>query len=256
MIHLKTPSEIKTMREGGKIHAGILAELASMAHPGVSLNEINAMALKRCKSRGVVPAFLNYRPEGARKPYPAAVCVSVNDEIVHGIPSKNARTLKEGDIVSIDLGIIHEGLITDSAVTVPVGRISTEDEHLIAATERALHDAILACRPGGFLGDIGAAVELVARKTNFKICEGLSGHGVGRSIHEDPYVPNTGIKGHGLSLRPGMVIAIEPMFAIGTKEIALGRDGYTYKTADGSNAAHFEHTVAITDDGAIVLTAS
>jgi len=254
-IRIKTLSEIKTLREGGRRHAQILKELVDMVHPGVSTNELNEYAMKRIKEFGDVPAFLNYKPEGAKRPYPAALCISVNDEIVHGIPNEKIKILNEGDIVSLDLGVRHEGLITDSAITVGVGKISHEDEMLMSATERALFAGIDNALMGGRVGDIGAAIEKIAKRTDFKICEGLAGHGVGFDVHEDPYIPNTGIKGDGPLLKEGMVIAIEPMFTHGNGEIISARDGFTYKTADGKKAAHFEHTVAITREGPVILTA-
>ncbi len=226
-----------------------------MVKPGISTNELNEYALKRIKSFGDVPAFLNYKPEGAKNPYPAALCVSVNDEIVHGVPNGKLRILEEGDIVSLDLGIRHDGLITDSAITVGVGKISHDDEMLLSATERALYAGIDKAILGGRVGDISNAIENVGKRARFNNCEGLAGHGVGYSVHEDPYVPNTGSKGQGELLKEGLVIAIEPMLTFGDGEIALARDGFTYKTADGTKAAHFEHTIAITKDGPIILTA-
>lgn len=254
-LRLKTLSEIKTLREGGRRHAQILKELAEMVRPGVSTNELNEYALRRIKDFGDVPAFLNYKPEGAKSPYPAALCVSVNDEIVHGIPNGKIKILNEGDIVSLDLGVRHEGLITDAAITVGVGKISHDDEMLISATERALYAGIDKAVLGGRVGDIGNAIENIAKRARFNNCEGLAGHGVGYAVHEDPYVPNTGNKGEGELLKEGLVIAIEPMLTPGLGEITLARDGFTYKTFDGKKAAHFEHTVAITKEGPMILTA-
>jgi len=254
-IQTKTLSEIKILREGGKRHAQILSGLSQMVVPGVSANELNEFALKRIKEQGDVPAFLNYRPEGAKRPYPAALCVSVNDEIVHGIPNEKLKILNNGDIVSLDLGLRHEGFITDAAITVPVGKVSHENESLIATTQRALYAGIEAALLGGRIGDVGAAIERIARRAQFNICEGLAGHGVGYSVHEDPYVPNTGVKNEGELLKEGLVIAIEPMFTTGSGAISLARDGFTYKTSDGAKAAHFEHTVAITKEGPVILTA-
>ncbi len=254
-IRPKTFSEIQILREGGKRHALILEELKEMIKPGISANELNEYAMKRIKAYGDVPAFLNYKPEGAKRAYPATLCVSVNEEIVHGVPNEKMKILKEGDVVSIDLGIRHEGLITDSAITVAVGKISHDDEMLISATQRALYAGIDAALLGNHTGDIGATIERVADRARFNICEGLAGHGVGYSVHEDPYVPNMGVKGEGTRLVEGLVIAIEPMFTPGSPHISLSRDGFTYKTADGSKSAHFEHTVAITKDGPIILTA-
>ncbi len=254
-IRIKTLAEIKTLREGGRRHAKILSELVEMVKPGVSANELNEYASKRIKEYGDVPAFLNYKPEGARRPYPATLCVSINDEIVHGIPNEKLKILKEGDIVSIDLGVRHDGLITDSAITVGVGKITEEEEMLLSATERALFAGIDSAQMGGRVGDIGYAIEKIAKRANFSVVEGLAGHGVGFNVHEDPYVPNTGRKGEGELLKEGMVIAIEPMFTLGSGEIVAARDGFTYKTFDTSKSAHFEHTVAITKEGPIILTA-
>ncbi len=251
---IKSHAEIRTLREGGRRHAQILLELRDLIRPGISTNELNEYAMRRVKELGDAPAFLNYKPEGAKRPYPAALCVSVNDEIVHGIPNEKLKILKEGDVVSVDLGVKHGGLITDSAFTVGVGKVSFEDESLMSATERALFAGIDRALMGERVGDIGAAIERVAKRAHFSVVEGLAGHGVGYSVHEDPYVPNTGTAGEGELLKDGMVIAIEPMFTLGSGKITLSRDGFTYKTLDGKKAAHFEHTVAITKGGPIILT--
>jgi len=255
MIRIKTKEDIAILREGGKRHAQILKELAQMVRPGLHTSELNDRAEQLIKEGGDKSAFLNYKPYGAKRPYPASLCVSVNDEIVHGIPNENDRELKEGDIVSIDLGIIHKGMITDAAITVPVGKISLELEQLLEVTKEALMAGIKAAKGGRRTGDIGAAVESIGMANGYGIVEELSGHGVGYEVHEDPYVPNFGDAGKGDPLTPGMVIAIEPMFNIGTKNIKLCKDGYTYRTADGSPSAHFEHTVVITKSGAEILTA-
>ncbi len=254
MITRKKPHEIELLKEGGAHHAVILRELAKATLPGVSTNELETLARKLLAGYGDTAAFLHYKPEGARRKYPAALCVSVNDEIVHGIPNEEPKILKEGDVVSLDLGLTHKGLITDSAITVGVGRISKDDERLINATREALSAGVAVARGGNTIGDIGAAVQAVAKRYNLNLAEGLAGHGVGYEVHEDPYVPNTGRAGTGEKLLAGMVLAIEPMLALGTGEIVLARDGYTFKTADGKNAAHFEHTVVITDQDPIVLT--
>ncbi len=178
----------------------------------------------------------------------------VNNEIVHGIPNEDSLILQEGDIVSLDLGLVHQGLITDSAITVPVGKVSPEDGKLLEHCREALHLGIKAARGGAHVGDIGEAIGSFARGLGYGLSEGLSGHGVGYKVHEDPFVPNEGKKGTAELLRPGMVIAIEPMLTRGTDKIVLSHDGYTYKTADGSNSAHFEHTIAITDTDPIILT--
>lgn len=254
MINIKTKEEIEIMREGGKRHAYILAEVAKKVVPGVSTQILEDYANKLIKEGGDTAAFLNYTPRGAKRPYPASLCVSVNNEIVHGIPNEDPLILAEGDVVSLDLGLVHQGLITDSAITVPVGKVSEENSKLLKHCEEALYLGIKAARGGAHVGDIGFAIESFIRPLGYGLSEGLSGHGVGYKVHEDPYVPNEGKKGRGELLKPGMVIAIEPMVTLGTDKIVLSKDGYTYKTADGSNAAHFEHTIAITDGDPIVLT--
>lgn len=254
MINIKTKEEIEIMKEGGKRHAYILSELAKKVAVGISTLDLENLAKKLIKEGGDTSAFLNYTPRGAKRAYPAALCVSVNNEIVHGIPNESPLVLQEGDVVSIDLGLVHKGLITDSAVTVGVGKIKKEDLKLIKHCQEALALGIKSARGGGHVGDIGYTIESFIRPLGYGICQGLAGHGVGYKVHEDPFVPNEGKRSTGEVLRPGMVIAIEPMLTLGTDKIVLSSDGYTYKTADGSNAAHFEHTVAITDGGPIVLT--
>ncbi len=256
MITLKTAEEIEIMREGGRRHAFILSELAKKIVPGVSTQTLEGWAREMIKEGGLGdrPAFLHYKPKGAPRPYPAALCVSINDEIVHGIPNEEPKILKEGDVVTIDLGLEHNGLITDSALTLGVGEITVEEKKLIEHCREALMLGIKAARGGSKTGDIGNAIETFVRPLGYGIAEGLAGHGVGYKVHEEPYVENVGRKGTGELLRPGMVIAIEPMLTLGTSQTVLSRDGYTYKTADGSKAAHFEHTIAITDGEPIVLT--
>ncbi len=254
MVKIKTQEEIEILREGGKRHAYILAELAKKVVPGVSTNDLEIFARRLIGDGGDIASFLNYTPRGAKRAYPAALCVSVNNEIVHGVPNEEPLILQEGDIVSLDLGLTHKGLITDSAVTVAVGEISEKNRKLIEHCKEALHLGIKEARGGGHVGDIGFAIESFAKPLGYSLCEGLAGHGVGYKVHEDPFVPNEGRKGEGELLKPGMVIAIEPMLSLGTNKIVLSKDGYTYKTADGSNAAHWEHTVAITDGEPIILT--
>lgn len=254
MISKKTKEEILILREGGRRHAEILNLLKARVTPGVSTLALNEYAEKLLKESGDSPAFLNYTPDGARRPYPAALCVSINDEIVHGIPNENPKILKEGDIVTLDLGVVHKDLITDMAITIGVGKISKEDRELIVATEEALFAGIQASQGGSTIGDIGFAIEAVAKKYGLSLAEGLAGHGVGYSVHEDPYVPNAGRPGEGPKLVPGMVIAIEPMLVLGKGAIKLDKDGYTYKTKDGKKAAHAEKTIAITEGAPIILT--
>jgi len=254
MITIKTKKDIAILREGGHRHAAIMRELAKAVRPGISAVELNTLAEELIAKEGDASAFLNYQPEGARRPYPASLCVSVNEEIVHGIPNEGDKILQEGDIVSLDLGLIHKGMITDTAITVAVGSIDPELKKLMEVTKKALMAGIKAAKGGKRVGDISAAIERVGVAGKYGIVEELSGHGVGYHVHEDPYVPNYGAAGRGEFLKPGMVIAIEPMFNIGTKEIQLERDGYTYVTADGQPSAHFEHTVLITKSDAEILT--
>ncbi len=252
MIIIKTESEIERLKRGGPVLARTLSEVATYVAPGVTTKELDTIAHRLITDAGYVPAFLNYKPEGARKPFPASLCVSVNSEVVHGIPS--GRVLKEGDIVSLDLGLNFEGVFLDHAITVPVGIISKKDALLLSVTKEALLAGIEEAVPGNRIGDISSAIQKIADKHKFGIVRGLSGHGVGRYIHEDPYIPNYGRAGKGERIEPGMVIAIEPMFTLGNDGVVELSDGYTIRTGDNSRAAHFEHTVLITEDGPEILT--
>ena len=254
-IIFKTEEQIKILREGGKRLATVLQKVKEMVKPGVSTWELDQYAEKLIREYGDVPAFLNYRPQGVHTPYPASLCTSVNEEVVHGIPSKD-KILKEGDIISIDLGLKHKGLFTDHAMTVAVGEISPANKKLLEDTERAMHVGITAAVAGAHVGDIGFAIEsfVKGQKIKYGIVEILAGHGVGVEIHEDPYVPNFGKKGTGAILKKGMVIAIEPMLNRGTKNVDLDDDEYTFRTADDKNSAHFECTIAITDGEPEILT--
>lgn len=252
MIIIKTPEEIAKLKKGGPILARILRMVADEVRPGITTLELDRIAAALIKAAGCTPAFLGYKPEGARAPYPATLITSVNAEVVHGIPSD--YVLKEGDIISLDLGLNYEGVFLDHAVTVPVGNISPKDQELIAVTETALLEGIDAIVPNATVGDIGYAIERYVRGHQLGIVRDLSGHGVGRAIHEDPYIPNYGKKGKGATLVPGMVIAIEPMLTRGSESIVELADGYTLKTVDNSRAAHFEHTVLVTETGAQILT--
>jgi len=254
MIKIKKNEEIEIMKEGGKRHSYILSEVAKIVKPGVSTQALEDLANKLILEGGDKAAFLNYKPRGAKRPFPSSLCVSVNNEIVHGIPNENPTILQEGDIVSIDLGLTHGGLITDSAITVPVGDVSEENKKLIEHCKEALYLGIKQAKGGNHIGDIGHAIESFIRPLGYGLSEGLAGHGVGYKVHEDPFVPNQGKPGRGEKLVPGMVIAIEPMVTLGSSQITLAKDGYTYKTKDGSNAAHFEHTIAITEGDPIILT--
>lgn len=254
MSFIKTPEEIEILREGGKRLAHILAVLGSKAVAGVSTEELDTFARKMTEEGGDVPAFLHYNPGSGVRPYPASLCVSINDEIVHGIPNESKRILQEGDIVSLDMGIIHKGLVTDSAITVGVGVIDNKAQRLIDATRHALCAGIDVARDGVNVAKIGAAVEDFAHNSRFSVAEDLGGHGVGHEVHEDPFIPNYRITGKQPRLMTGMVIAIEPMLCEGKGKIKVAQDGWTIKTADGKRAAHFEHTIVITDEGAEILT--
>ena len=255
MIRLKSSQEIKIMREGGKRHAFILKELASKVKPGISTLFLEEEALRLIKEGGDKPAHLGYTPHGASRPFPAALCISINDEIVHGIPNENIRVINEGDIVSIDLSLEHKGMITDSALTVPCGAIDDESIKLLEVTKKALQEGMREAVSGNMTGDIGEAIANVVKRAGFSVADNLAGHGVGFGIHEEPFVPNFGTKGKGNRLVPGLVIAIEPMVNAGKSGIKIEEDGYTISTRDGSRSAHFEHTVAITENGHIILTA-
>jgi len=254
-VIIKNAEEINTLREGGKILAEVLEKVAKKVAPGVSTMELDKYAFDLIKKSGGSPAFLNYKPEGAPKAYPASLCVSVNNEIVHGIPSKD-KILKEGDIISLDLGLKYNGLFTDHAITVPVGQMNKLNKasvKLLDTTREALLVGVSVARGGNTVGDIGYAIEKFVNR-RYGIVRELSGHGVGKKIHEDPYVPNFGKKGKGQKLIPGMVIAIEPMLNLGRASIVTLSDDWTIATADGSRSAHFEHTILITEGEAEVLT--
>lgn len=254
MIRLKTPEEIEILKEGGKRHAEILNILGSLVKPGVSTHFLEEESLRLIEEGGDKPAFLGFKPRFAKRAFPASICISVNDEIVHGIPNESPRILKEGDIVSLDLGIIHKGLITDAAITVPVGKVDETSQKLIDTTKLSLMRGIEKAKLGGNIGDIGFAISEVVDKSDFALAEDLAGHGVGFDVHEDPFVPNFGVRGEGEKLVAGLVLAIEPMLNVGTGKIKVMSDGYTIKTRDGKKSAHFEHTIAITEKGTIILT--
>jgi methionyl aminopeptidase len=254
VIELKSAREVAALREAGRVVARALAEVRGAADVGVSLKELDTIAADVIADAGAVPSFLNYLPSFAPTPYPAVICASVNDAIVHGIPGD--YRLRDGDLVSIDCGAHLDGWCGDSAISFTVGAATPDDTALVEATERALAAGIAAAVPGNRLGDIGHAVGPVARAAGYGIMAGYGGHGVGRAMHEDPHVPNEGVPGKGLRLRTGMVLAIEPMFILGgTDDHRVDPDGWTLRTTDGSRAAHWEHTIAVTDDGPIVLTA-
>lgn len=252
MSKIKTPEDIMHLRESGKRLARVLLAVRDAIAPGVTTGELDQLAEKLIRDGGDIPPFKGYTPHGARTPFPAALCVSVNDEIVHGIPGD--RVIEEGDIVSIDLGVTHHGLVTDSAMSVIAGSAPKEVRKLVERTHEALMLGIKAARGGAHIGDIGAAIEAVANAEGYGIVRELGGHGVGHAVHEDPYVPNYGRKGDGPILKPGMVLALEPMFMLGSEEIRLMPDGYTIITEDGALSAHWEHTILITNGAPEILT--
>jgi methionyl aminopeptidase len=248
MILRKKPEELEKMRRAGRIVGETLEVLKAAVRPGVTTGQLDQIAEREIRAKGAIPSFKGYRG------FPATLCTSLNNEIVHGIPG--SHVLKEGDLIKIDCGAIFEGYHGDAAVTVPVGEVSQEAAKLIETTERSLKAGIAEARAGNRIGDIGAAVQTVAEGAGFSVVREYVGHGVGRALHEDPPVPNYGSHGKGLALEPGLVIAIEPMVNVGTYETRLLPDGWTVVTADGSLSAHFEHTIAITENGPEVLTAA
>lgn len=250
-VTIKTRQEIEILREGGQRLAQIVRVLCGMVKPGMTTRAIDDRVHELIAECGGQSAFLGYRPEGVRRKYPASVCVSVNDEIVHGIPGD--RVIHTGDVVTIDCGLKYGGLFTDHAVTVAVGPVSKKIQSLIQDTHEALLVGIECIRPGATTGDIGHAIGQFVNK-RYGIVRELAGHGVGYAVHEDPYVPNFGKPGTGTKLVPGMVLAIEPMLTIGKPAVVFHDDEYTVSTADRSMAAHFEHTVVVTDDGHEILT--
>ncbi|MEU0570471.1 type I methionyl aminopeptidase [Nonomuraea sp. NPDC005983] len=253
MVEIKTPAELDAMREAGRIVARALQATVKHAAVGVRLDELDEIAATVIDDAGATPAFLNYHPHFAPTPYPAVLCISVNDVIVHGIPDR--YRLEDGDLVSVDCGAYLDGWAGDSAVSFTVGLPRPADLALIDATERALRAGIAAATPGNRMGDIGHAIAAVAQEGGYGTNIDFGGHGIGRRMHEDPHVPNHGRPGRGLVLREGLVLAIEPMFvAGGDSDYRTAADGWALHTLDGSRAAHAEHTVAITADGPRILT--
>jgi methionyl aminopeptidase len=253
MVDLKTEAQVEAMAAAGAVVAEALRAVAEHARPGQSTTELDTVAAEVLARHGARSPFLNYHPAWAPRPFPAVLCVSVNDAVVHGIP--NGHVLADGDLVSIDFGAILHGWCGDSARSFVVGTPRPEDASLIEATDNALAAGIAAVRPGNTLGDIGYAIASAARGAGYGLLADHGGHGIGRVMHEDPHVPNEGRAGRGMRLRPGLVIAIEPMLiADGTDDYVHDPDGWTLRTASGARAAHSEHTVAVTRDGARVLT--
>ncbi|MBI2035065.1 MAG: type I methionyl aminopeptidase [Candidatus Liptonbacteria bacterium] len=251
MSYLKSDNEIAIMAEGGKILASIISEVSLNAREGVSLIQLDRLTAKLIESAGGKPAFLGYRPEGAIRPYPATICASVNNVIVHGMPTE--YVIKKGDLVKLDFGLYFKGWCVDAAVTVAIEPVSDIAKKLSAVTKQSLKKAVEAMREGNRLGDVGYAIQNYVEKNGFKVIRGLTGHGIGKRLHEDPSVLNFGTKGKGEILRAGLVLALEPMVAEGTSQIIQLKDE-SYATADHSLSAHFEHTVAVMKDGPKILT--
>lgn len=242
---------VETLQEGGAELGRILSLLREMVRPGITTKELDTFAEQEIRNFGGRPSFKGYT-SGGLSPYPGTVCTSINDEVVHGIPSE--RKLEQGDIIGLDIGMEYKGYFTDTAITVPVGNISAEVQKLIAVTTEGLYAGITAARPGNTIGDIGHAIAAVAKPHKYGIVRELVGHGVGAAVHEDPQIPNYGKQGSGEDIVEGMVLALEPMFTLGKDEVILLDDGWTWATADGSISAHMEHTIYVGKDETIVIT--
>lgn len=245
-VVIKSPRELALMREAGRIAAEVLEALRPAVQPGVTTRELDQLAEREIRARGAVPSFKGYRG------FPASLCVAVNDEIVHGIPGR--RVLRAGDIVSLDVGTIYKGYQGDAAITVAVGTISPAAQRLMDVTAQALAAGIAAAKAGNHLGDVSWAIQQCGESAGFGVVREYGGHGIGRQMHEDPHIPNVGEPGRGQLLRVGMTLALEPMLAIGPAHTRVLADKWTVVTADGGLAAHFEHTIAITKNGAEILT--
>ncbi len=253
MIELKSPAEIERMHATGRFVARTLSELAELADVGVNLLDLEHHVRRRIRERGARSCYWDYAPSFGNGPFRNVVCLSVNDAVLHGLPHDYA--LRDGDVLTSDLAVAIDGWVADAARTVVVGTPADDDLRLIRATEEALAAGIQAARPGNRLGDVSAAIEAVAAGHGYPVNTEFGGHGLGRTMHEDPHVPNRGRAGRGLKLRAGMTLALEPWFARTTDRIVVDPDGWTIRSADGSRTAHSEHTVAITEDGPLVLTA-
>ncbi len=248
---IKTAEEIAKIRAAGKILAQVAKAILARAEEGVRLKELDALARELITKAGGQPAFLGYQPYGAIKPYPCSICTSVNDVVVHGVPG--AYRLKSGDVLKLDFGVNYQGWNADAAWTIGIGNVSPRAEKMIKITEKALFDGIKQARAGNHLGDIGWVIEKAVTRHGFRVVDGLTGHGIGKELHEDPSVLNEAKRGSGMLLKPGMVLAIEPMVSAGTSKITQLQDD-SYAIEDGSLSAHFEHTVAITERGPEILT--
>jgi methionyl aminopeptidase len=255
MIRIKKPDELERIRRAGPVLADILRSLALYAKAGMTTEVLNQEALRLMKSARAEPVLLGYKPKFAPRPYPAAICTSLNNVVQHGIPSPQV-VLKQGDIINIDATIGFEGMIVDSGVTVPIGTTDKKSEELLRVTREALYIGIEAAQPGNHVGDIGYAISSFIKPYGFGVVEALCGHGVGYAVHEEPMIPNFGKKGKGELIQPGMVFAIEPIVNIGSKDVVFDDegDGYTVYSKDGSRSAHFEHTVIITEHGPEIVT--
>lgn len=249
-IVIKNPPEIETMREAGRVNALVLKTVREMVRPGITTQELDAVAEELIRKNGGKPAFKNYP---GPFPYPATLTISINEELVHGIPGK--RKLKEGDLISVDCGTVLNGFVADSAFSMGVGEISPQAQQLLKVTEKALYLGIEKMRPGNRVGDVSATIQQFVEGYNFHVPREYTGHGVGRDMHEGPLVPNFGVSGRGISLRPGITVALEPMVMVGTHRTRVLDDQWTVISADRSLTAHFEHSVAVTENEPIILTA-
>jgi methionyl aminopeptidase len=255
MIELKTAAEIDKMAVTGAFVAETLATLSAEAEPGVNLMQLEHHARELIAARGATSCYWDYAPSFGRGPFKNVICLSVNDAVLHGLPRD--YVLRDGDVLSLDFAVSIDGWVADAAVTVIVGEAADEeDKALVASTRRALDAAVAAAVPGGRLGDISAAIGEVAADAGYRVNTEFGGHGLGRTMHEDPHVPNLGRRGRGLLLQPGMTLALEPWWARGSNRLVMDPDGWTLRSADGSNTAHSEHTIAVTESGPRVLTAA
>lgn len=246
MIIIKSKEEIELLRKSNQIVVHILKALRKIIKPGITTLELDSYAEDQIRKKGAIPAFKGYRG------FPASLCVSVNEQLVHGIP--DSRRLKEGDVVSLDLGVVRSGFYGDAAITIPVGKISQEAAKLLDVTQNALYKGIEQAKAGGRLHDISHAIQSWVEGNGFSVVRDFVGHGIGRNLHEEPQIPNFGLPNRGIQLKAGMVLALEPMVNVGTWRVKVEPDGWTVVTMDGSLCAHFEHTIAITEDGPDILT--
>jgi len=253
-MRIKTARDIEQLIELGKRHAEVLSAVAEATRPGVSTIELEMLTEKLILEKGDIPSFKNYKPYGAPRPYPCALCVAPNNIVVHGIPTEQKYILKEGDIVGLDIGVTRNGYVIDAGKTVAVGLVDAKAKKLLAVTYEALMRGVAEARAGNHVGDVGNAIETYARKEGYGIVRELCGHGVGHALHEEPQIPNYGSRGVGELLEEGMVIAIEPILNEGKGAVVFEDDGYTVHTKDGSRSAHFEHNVVITKSDPLILT--